>query len=86
MVQQLAGPDGTWTVPNPGLNDGDKVEAIATDPAGNPSLPGTATDAVAPAVVITDLLTNDSTPALTGTVNDPTQPLVVTVMALTIRQ
>ena len=56
----VAGPDGTWTVPNPGLNDGDKVEAIAADPAGNPSLPGTATvDAVAPAVVITDLLTND---------------------------
>ncbi|MFV5399165.1 Ig-like domain-containing protein, partial [Acinetobacter baumannii] len=45
----VAGPDGTWTVPNPGLNDGDKVEAIATDPAGNPSLPGTATvDAVGP--------------------------------------
>ena len=38
----VAGPDGTWTVPNPGLNDGDEVEAIATDPAGNPSLPGTA--------------------------------------------
>ncbi|EYT42557.1 bacterial Ig-like domain family protein, partial [Acinetobacter sp. 478810] len=76
----VAGPDGTWTVPNPGLNDGDKVEAIATDPAGNPSLPGTATvDAVAPAVVITDLLTNDSTPALTGTVNDPTATVVVTV-------
>ncbi|MGQ1465075.1 BapA/Bap/LapF family large adhesin [Acinetobacter baumannii] len=45
----VAGPDGTWTVPNPGLNDGDKVTAIATDPAGNPSLPGTATvDAVGP--------------------------------------
>ncbi|WP_153887176.1 Ig-like domain-containing protein, partial [Acinetobacter baumannii] len=44
-----AGPDGTWTVPNPGLNDGDKVTAIATDPAGNPSLPGTAiVDAVGP--------------------------------------
>ncbi|MBJ8473434.1 Ig-like domain-containing protein, partial [Acinetobacter pittii] len=45
----VAGPDGTWTVPNPGLNDGDEVEAIATDPAGNPSLPGTAiVDAVGP--------------------------------------
>ncbi|MFX5406877.1 Ig-like domain-containing protein, partial [Acinetobacter baumannii] len=45
----IAGPDGTWTVPNPGLNDGDKVTAIATDPAGNPSLPGTAiVDAVGP--------------------------------------
>ncbi|MDC5268490.1 Ig-like domain-containing protein, partial [Acinetobacter baumannii] len=76
----VAGPDGSWSVPNPGLNDGDEVEAIATDPAGNPSLPGTTTvDAVAPAVVITDLLTNDSTPALTGTVNDPTATVVVNV-------
>ncbi|WP_252508510.1 Ig-like domain-containing protein, partial [Acinetobacter baumannii] len=33
----VAGPDGSWSVPNPGLNDGDEVEAIATDPAGNPS-------------------------------------------------
>ena len=33
----VAGPDGTWTVPNPGLNDGDEVTAVATDPAGNTS-------------------------------------------------
>ncbi|MGN2486156.1 Ig-like domain-containing protein, partial [Acinetobacter calcoaceticus] len=58
----VAGPDGNWTVPNPGLNDGDEVEAIATDPAGNPSLPGTAVvDALAPTVALNDLLTNDST-------------------------
>ncbi|HCA5017006.1 TPA: Ig-like domain-containing protein, partial [Acinetobacter baumannii] len=46
----VAGPGGTWTVPNPGnLVDGDEVTAIATDPAGNPSLPGTAiVDAVGP--------------------------------------
>ncbi|OCZ51288.1 BapA/Bap/LapF family prefix-like domain-containing protein, partial [Acinetobacter seifertii] len=46
----VAGPDGTWSVPNPGdLKDGDKVTAVATDPAGNPSLPGTGiVDAVAP--------------------------------------
>ncbi len=45
----VAGPDGSWSVPNPGLNDGDEVEAIATDPAGNASLPGTAiVDAVGP--------------------------------------
>ncbi|OAM13830.1 hypothetical protein AZK46_01300 [Acinetobacter baumannii] len=45
----VAGPDGSWSVPNPGLNDGDEVTAIATDPAGNPSLPGTAiVDAVGP--------------------------------------
>ncbi|EKU37507.1 Ig-like domain-containing protein, partial [Acinetobacter sp. WC-141] len=46
----VAGPDGTWSVDNPGdLKDGDKVTAIATDPAGNPSLPGTGiVDAVGP--------------------------------------
>ncbi|KZA06730.1 hypothetical protein LV34_03042 [Acinetobacter baumannii] len=33
----VAGSDGTWTVPNPGLNDGDEVTAVATDPAGNTS-------------------------------------------------
>ncbi|ENV96272.1 hypothetical protein F937_00269, partial [Acinetobacter calcoaceticus ANC 3680] len=77
----VAGPDGNWSVPNPGnLVDGDQVEAIATDPAGNPSLPGTAVvDALAPTVALNDLLTNDSTPALTGTVNDPTATVVVNV-------
>ncbi|OUC57344.1 hypothetical protein MWQ_18964, partial [Acinetobacter seifertii] len=51
-----------------------------TDPAGNPSLPGSAVvDAVAPTVAVTTALTNDSTPALTGTVNDPTAKVVVTV-------
>ncbi|WP_309953951.1 Ig-like domain-containing protein, partial [Acinetobacter calcoaceticus] len=76
----VAGLDGNWSVPNPGLNDGDQVEAIATDPAGNPSLPGTAVvDALAPTVALNDLLTNDSTPALTGTVNDPTATVVVNV-------
>ncbi|MGV2456912.1 UNVERIFIED_CONTAM: Ig-like domain-containing protein, partial [Acinetobacter seifertii] len=50
------------------------------DPAGNPSLPGSAVvDAVAPTVAVTTALTNDSTPALTGTVNDPTAKVVVTV-------
>ncbi|WP_435366422.1 beta strand repeat-containing protein, partial [Acinetobacter courvalinii] len=35
---------GEWTVPNPGgLVDGDTITAIATDPAGNPSVPGTET-------------------------------------------
>ncbi len=77
----VAGPDGKWTVPNPGdLTDGQTVTAIATDPAGNPSLPGTGTvDALAPTVALSDVLTNDSTPALTGTVNDPTAKVVVTV-------
>ncbi|WP_017390187.1 Ig-like domain-containing protein, partial [Acinetobacter calcoaceticus] len=76
----VAGPDGNWTVPNPGLNDGDEVEAVATDPAGNTSGPATGVvDAVAPTVALNDLLTNDSTPALTGTVNDPTATVVVNV-------
>ncbi|MBZ6535545.1 beta strand repeat-containing protein, partial [Acinetobacter seifertii] len=77
----VAGPDGKWTVPNPGdLTDGQTVTATATDPAGNPSLPGSAVvDAVAPTVAVTTALTNDSTPALTGTVNDPTAKVVVTV-------
>ncbi|MFJ0164326.1 Ig-like domain-containing protein, partial [Acinetobacter baumannii] len=78
----VAGPDGTWTVPNPGLNDGDEVTAVATDPAGNTSLPGTGTvsaDITAPVVALDDVLTNDSTPALTGTVNDPTATVVVNV-------
>ncbi|EPF69878.1 hypothetical protein F945_03627 [Acinetobacter rudis CIP 110305] len=29
--------DGTWTAPNPGLEDGDKVVAVAKDKAGNVS-------------------------------------------------
>ncbi|MDO7202875.1 Ig-like domain-containing protein, partial [Acinetobacter baumannii] len=77
----VAGPDGTWTVPNPGnLVDGDTVTAIATDPAGNTSGPATAVvDAVAPIVALDDVLTNDSTLALTGTVSDPTATVVVNV-------
>ncbi|OYD37134.1 Ig-like domain-containing protein, partial [Acinetobacter baumannii] len=81
----VAGPDGTWTVPNPGLNDGDEVTAVATDPAGNTSGPATAVvDAVAPTVALDDVLTNDSTPALTGTVNDPTATVVVNVDGVTL--
>ncbi|MBJ8432246.1 hypothetical protein I6M65_17940, partial [Acinetobacter pittii] len=76
----VAGPDGSWTVPNPGLNDGDTVTAVTEDPAGNTSGPATAVvDAVAPTVALNDVLTNDSTPELTGTVNDPTATVVVNV-------
>ncbi|PJF03322.1 hypothetical protein CVD06_12815, partial [Acinetobacter seifertii] len=77
----VAGPDGKWTVPNPGdLTDGQTVTATATDPAGNPSLPGSAVvDAVAPVVALNDVLTNDNTPGLTGTITDPTATVVVTV-------
>ncbi|ENV04565.1 Ig-like domain-containing protein, partial [Acinetobacter sp. NIPH 817] len=76
----VAGPDGSWTVPNPGLNDGDEVTAVTTDPAGNTSGPATGVvDALAPTVALNDLLTNDSTPPLTGTVSEPTATVVVTV-------
>ncbi|MFW2163200.1 Ig-like domain-containing protein, partial [Acinetobacter beijerinckii] len=41
-AQVVAGPDGSWTVPNPGgLNNGDIVTAVAKDPAGNSSQPAT---------------------------------------------
>uniref|UniRef100_UPI000A6720EC Ig-like domain-containing protein n=1 Tax=Acinetobacter baumannii TaxID=470 RepID=UPI000A6720EC len=79
----VAGPDATWSVPNPGnLVDGDTVTATATDPEGNTAWPGTGTvsaDITAPVVALDDVLTNDSTPALTGTVNGPTATVVVNV-------
>ncbi|QIO08283.1 hypothetical protein G8D99_04095 [Acinetobacter lanii] len=41
--------DGNWTVANPGLNDGDEVKAIGTDPVGNVGPEATATvDGTAP--------------------------------------
>ncbi|WP_336984806.1 Ig-like domain-containing protein, partial [Acinetobacter modestus] len=79
----VAGPDGSWTVPNPGgLTNGDTVTATATDPAGNTSAPASGTvssDVTAPMVNVDDVLSNDATPALTGTVNDPTATIVVNV-------
>lgn len=39
----VAGPDGSFTITiNPPQTNGESIEAIATDPAGNPSLPETA--------------------------------------------
>ena len=76
----VAGPDGSWTVPNPGLEDGDEVKATATDPAGNTSPPATEiVDAVAPIVTFDELSSHDNTPTLTGTVDDPTAKVIVTV-------
>ncbi|WP_336936611.1 hypothetical protein, partial [Acinetobacter beijerinckii] len=61
-----AGPDGSWTVPNPGLDDGDEITAVATDPAGNSSDPATAVvDAVAPDVPVIDPV--NGTDPITGT-------------------
>src|SRR5690606_12960310 len=36
-AETTAGPDGKWSVANPGLKDGDEVKVIVTDPAGNVS-------------------------------------------------
>ena len=72
--------DGKWSVPNPGLHDGDKVTVIAQDPAGNTSSPTEVfVDGVAPTVTLDDHLTNDSTPALNGTVDDPAAKVTVVV-------
>ncbi|MBJ9987027.1 hypothetical protein IAE19_16495, partial [Acinetobacter sp. S40] len=69
----VADADGKWEVPNPGLQDGDKITVVAQDPAGNTSPPTEVlVDGVAPAVTLDNLLTNDNTPALHGTVDDPT--------------
>src|SRR5690606_41308864 len=51
----VADSNGDWTVPNPGLTDGDTVTAITTDPAGNDSTEATTTvDGVAPAAPVID--------------------------------
>ncbi|WP_228267272.1 Ig-like domain-containing protein, partial [Acinetobacter seifertii] len=66
----------------PVLSDGPHtVTVTATDPAGNVGTTGAVVtvDTTAPTVVLSDVLTNDSTPALSGTVNDPTATVVVTV-------
>ncbi|RSC21720.1 Ig-like domain-containing protein [Acinetobacter sp. FDAARGOS_515] len=76
----VADSDGKWNVPNPGLQDGDKIIAVAQDPAGNSSQPAQAVvDGVAPVVSLDNLLTNDNTPALHGTVDDPSAKVTVVV-------
>src|SRR5690606_33913106 len=50
-AETIAGPDGKWSVANPGLKDGDEVKVIVTDPAGNVSEEAVAVvDGVAPDV------------------------------------
>ncbi len=50
----VVGDNGTWTAPNPGLADGDKVSVVATDKVANSSNPvETTIDAVAPTLNIT---------------------------------
>ncbi|WP_035371821.1 BapA/Bap/LapF family prefix-like domain-containing protein, partial [Acinetobacter guillouiae] len=72
----VAGPDGTWTVPNPGLKDGDEVKVIATDPAGNNSLPTVVVvDAIPPAAPVVDPI--NGTDPITGTA-EPGSTVTVT--------
>ncbi|MGN5763861.1 Ig-like domain-containing protein, partial [Acinetobacter calcoaceticus] len=90
---------GEWTVPNPGgLVDGDTITAIATDPAGNPSVPGTETvDATPPnpagATLAIDAVTADNvlnaaesttTITVTGTLTGIPADAATTVVTLLI--
>lgn len=64
----VAGPDGSFTITiNPPQTNGETIEAIATDPAGNPSLPETALapDITAPQPP-TNLLVNGTGDQVTG--------------------
>ncbi|WP_313302914.1 Ig-like domain-containing protein, partial [Diaphorobacter sp.] len=52
-----AGPDGNFSLNNPGLNDGDKISVTATDAAGNTGKPTVVTvDAIAPDKPVLDLI------------------------------
>ncbi|MCH7330581.1 beta strand repeat-containing protein, partial [Acinetobacter modestus] len=80
---------GTWSVDVSGsdlANDNDlTVDANVsfTDVAGNSSSVNDSqsytVDTTAPVVTLTDLSTNDQTPALSGTIDDPTATVVVNV-------
>ncbi|WP_171067709.1 Ig-like domain-containing protein, partial [Acinetobacter courvalinii] len=90
---------GEWTVPNPGgLVDGDTITAIATDPAGNPSVPGTETVDLTPpdttgATLNIDAVTADNvlnaaesagTVTITGTLTGIPADAATTVVTLVI--
>ena len=62
-------PDGTWSVPNPGLEAGAKVTAVVTDTSGNVSPSTTATvgpDVTAPVLDINPIESGSKAP-ITGT-------------------
>ncbi|WP_200802141.1 Ig-like domain-containing protein, partial [Halomonas cupida] len=61
--------------------DGEALEVVQADPAGNASEPATATapDNTAPTVSMDPLTTDDVTPALSGTVDDPDATVTVSV-------
>ncbi|MEQ0925391.1 type I secretion C-terminal target domain-containing protein [Acinetobacter schindleri] len=76
----VAGRDGLWSIPNPGLTDGTILNAVTIDLAGNPSqAASTIVDAQAPIITLVTNTTGDSTPTLQGAINDPTATVVVTV-------
>ncbi|UOH75589.1 Ig-like domain-containing protein [Acinetobacter schindleri] len=76
----VAGRDGLWSIPNPGLTDGTILNAVTIDLAGNSSQTvSTSVDAQAPIVTLVTNTTGDSTPTLQGAINDPTATVVVTV-------
>ncbi|PUR02003.1 hypothetical protein DCL20_02815 [Acinetobacter schindleri] len=76
----VAGRDGLWSIPNPGLTDGTILNAVTIDLAGNSSQTvSTSVDAQAPIANLVTNTTGDSTPILQGTIDDPTATIVVTV-------
>ncbi|MFC3506172.1 Ig-like domain-containing protein [Acinetobacter pseudolwoffii] len=76
----VAGGDGLWSIPNPGLTSGTILNAVTIDLAGNSSQTvSTSVDAQAPIVTLVTNTTGDSTPILQGTIDDPTATIVVTV-------
>ncbi|RZG79546.1 BapA prefix-like domain-containing protein, partial [Acinetobacter sp. WCHAc060033] len=78
-VTATVGTDGKWSVPNPGLKDGDKVTAVVTDPAGNKSDPVTAevNDTTPPDQPVLNLIEAGSKDPITGTA-EPSSEVTVT--------
>ncbi|MFU8928339.1 Ig-like domain-containing protein, partial [Acinetobacter puyangensis] len=69
------GEDGTWTAPNPGLEDGQEVTVVAVDEAGNSSDETVAVvDAVAPEAPVVNPI--NGTDPITGTAEPGTEVTV----------
>ncbi|MCP4783032.1 MAG: hypothetical protein GY878_05730, partial [Fuerstiella sp.] len=84
--------DGTWVLEGTAfspISDGIyNVSVSATDVLGNVGTDDTVDelviDTVVPVVSVTNLLTNDSTPALSGLVNDPAAAVLIVVDGQTV--